>query len=100
MQNTTKIKIKQILRIACPPCYRFQYITSRDPPLRDCHSGLDPESSISGLDVLARCCSLRLPSVAPLEFTPYLIRGGNDSFGTHIKKRWTDYVRVVRSEEK
>ena len=31
------------------------------------------------LDVLARYGSLRLPSVARLEFTPYLIRGRNDN---------------------
>ncbi len=30
------------------------------------------------LDVLVRVGSLRLPSVARLEFTPYLIRGRND----------------------
>ncbi|HUL36626.1 MAG TPA: hypothetical protein VLW47_03000, partial [Thermodesulfobacteriota bacterium] len=33
---------------------------------------------IEVLDVLARYSSLRLPSVALLEFTPYLIRGRND----------------------
>jgi len=26
------------------------------------------------------------------EFTPYLIRGGNDGFGTYVKKRWTHYT--------
>jgi len=38
----------------------------------DCHSGLDPESSISGLDSRFR---------------------GNDSFGTNVKKCWTHHTR-------
>jgi hypothetical protein len=38
----------------------------------DCHSGLDPESSISALDSRFR---------------------GNDGFGTNVKKRWTHYTR-------
>jgi hypothetical protein len=37
----------------------------------NCHSGLDPESSISGLDSRFR---------------------GNDHFGTNAKKRWTHYT--------
>ncbi len=40
-----------------------------------CHSGLDPESSVV-MDVLARFGSLRLPSVAPLEFIPMKIGAG------------------------
>jgi len=37
----------------------------------DCHSGLDPESSISDLDSRFR---------------------GNDDLGTNVKKRWTHYT--------
>jgi hypothetical protein len=51
-----------------------------------CHSGLDPESSIFELDMLARYGSLRLPSVAPLKFTPHLKRGGNDGSEVDVKK--------------
>ncbi len=36
--------------------------------------------SPGALDVLARLGLLRLPSVARLEFIPYLIRGRNDTF--------------------
>ena len=60
----------------------------------NCHSGLDRacpvldtgESIVLELDVLARFGSLRLPSVAPLEFTPHLIRGGNDRFGINTRE--------------
>ena len=45
-----------------------------------CHSGLDPESSVV-LDVLARFGSLRLPSVAPLEFIPMKIGAGMTGIG-------------------
>jgi len=38
------------------------------------------------LDVLARFGSLRLPSVAPLEFTLHLIWGGNDALGNECKE--------------
>jgi hypothetical protein len=31
----------------------------------------------------------------PLEFTPYLIRGGNDGFGTYVKKRWTQNTKFI-----
>ena len=39
-------------------------------------------AGLKRLDVLARIASLRLPSVARLEFTPYLIRGPNDRLFT------------------
>jgi hypothetical protein len=39
----------------------------------DCHSGLDPESSVFTLDSRFR---------------------GNDGFGTYVKKRWTHYTRM------
>jgi len=38
----------------------------------DCHSGLDPESSLFALD--SRFC-------------------GNDDFGINVKKRWGHYTR-------
>jgi len=31
------------------------------------------------------------------ESTPYLLRGGNDEFGTNVKKRWTHYNSFVKS---
>jgi hypothetical protein len=45
----------------------------------DCHSGLDPESSISELDSSFR---------------------GNDGFRTNVKKRWTHYTRGSAGEMK
>ena len=29
----------------------------------------------------------------PLEFTPHLIRGGNDGFRIYVKKRWTHFAK-------
>jgi hypothetical protein len=43
---------------------------------RGCHSGLDPESSISELDSRFR---------------------GNDDFGTNVKKRWTHFTSLTYS---
>ena len=45
----------------------------------DCHSGLDPESSLAWLD-----------SRQSLPSTP--IGGGNDGSGMSVKKRWTHYT--------
>ena len=39
-----------------------------------------PGEVLEVLDVLARIGSLRLLSVARLQFTPYLIRGRDDNF--------------------
>ena len=47
----------------------------------DCHSGLDPESSLVELD-----------SRSPLKACGDKLRG-NDGFGMSVKKRWTHYTR-------
>ena len=51
-----------------------------------------PET-LKTLDVLARIGSLRLPSVARLEFTPYLIRGRNDT--SLFKPQFIDRLQFI-----
>jgi formylmethanofuran dehydrogenase subunit E len=59
----------------------------------DFHSGFDPESRGPKNTGCTRSLrSLRLPSVALLEFTPYTERGRSDGSGNNGKKLWTHYA--------
>ena len=53
-----------------------------------CHSGLEQACPVldTGNPVFL--------TGFPLEFTPYLIRGGNDGLRNNVKKCWTHYISI------
>jgi hypothetical protein len=71
----------------------------------DCHSGLDQACPVLDTgESRRRPGESREPFIPlipifigkpgfPLEFTPYLIRGGNDGLRNNVKKCWTQYIR-------